>query len=93
MYRMIVMVLKKFEIYMHQLTPNAVVRLGVFIWAMRSQGVHTKADVFCRVHELHYQTKVTPSNKPHNNFGCYNFVYKKDYVTPMLAYWTMWQSY
>jgi hypothetical protein len=27
-------VLKKFEIYLHQLTPNAIVRLSVFIWAL-----------------------------------------------------------
>ena len=27
-------VLKKFEIYLHQLTPNAIVRLNVFIWAL-----------------------------------------------------------
>jgi hypothetical protein len=31
-------VLKNFEIYLHQLTPNAIVRLSVFIWALRSQG-------------------------------------------------------
>jgi hypothetical protein len=36
---MVVEVLKKFNIYLHQLTPNAMVRLGVFIWAVRSQGV------------------------------------------------------
>ena len=27
-------VLKKFEIYLHQLTPNAIVRISVFIWAL-----------------------------------------------------------
>lgn len=54
MYRMIVKVLKNFEICMHQLTPNAIVRLGVFIWIMQSQRVHTEADAFCRVQELHY---------------------------------------
>jgi hypothetical protein len=31
-------VLKNFEIYLHQLTPNAIVRLSVFIRALRSQG-------------------------------------------------------
>jgi hypothetical protein len=36
---MIVDVLENFEIYLHQLTPNAIVRLSVFIWALRSQGV------------------------------------------------------
>jgi hypothetical protein len=27
-------VLKNFEIYLHQLTPNAIVRLSVYIWAL-----------------------------------------------------------
>src|SRR5688572_29872949 len=35
---MIADVLKKFGIYLHQLTPNAIVRLSVYIWALRSQG-------------------------------------------------------
>jgi hypothetical protein len=35
---MIADVLEKFGIYLHQLTPNAVVRLSVYIWALRSQG-------------------------------------------------------
>jgi hypothetical protein len=77
----------------HQLTPNAIVKLGVFIWVIRSQGVRTEANAFCRVHELHYQTKARPSDKLHNNFGYYNFVYRRDYVAPMLAYQTKWHSY
>jgi hypothetical protein len=36
--RMIADVLKKFGIYLHQLTPNVIVRLSVYIWALRSQG-------------------------------------------------------
>jgi hypothetical protein len=36
MHEMIAKVLKKFEIYLHQLTPNAIVRLSVFICALRS---------------------------------------------------------
>jgi hypothetical protein len=35
---MIADVLEKFGIYLHQLTPNAIVRLSVYIWALRSQG-------------------------------------------------------
>jgi hypothetical protein len=35
---MIADVLKKFGIYLHQLTPNAIIRLSVYIWALRSQG-------------------------------------------------------
>jgi hypothetical protein len=51
---MIVVVLKNFEIYLHQLTPNAIVRLSVYIWALQSQGMSPDAEAFCRVHELHY---------------------------------------
>jgi hypothetical protein len=51
---MIWVVLKNFEIYLHQLTPNAIVRLNIFIWALRSQGMSPDAEAFCRVHELHY---------------------------------------
>ena len=36
LYEMIGEVLKRFEIYLHQLTPNAIVRLSVYIWALRS---------------------------------------------------------
>ena len=57
LYEMIGEVLKKFEIYLHQLTPNAIVRLSVYIWALRSQGKSANAEGFCRVHELCYQTK------------------------------------
>jgi hypothetical protein len=32
--KMIVVVLKKFGIYLHQLTPNAIVWLSVYIWAL-----------------------------------------------------------
>jgi hypothetical protein len=36
LYEMIAEVLKRFEIYLHQLTPNAIVRLSVYIWALQS---------------------------------------------------------
>jgi hypothetical protein len=44
---MIADVLKKFGIYLHQLTPNAIVRLSVYIWALRSQGVESFVEGFC----------------------------------------------
>jgi hypothetical protein len=71
-------VLKKFEIYLHQLTPNAIVRLSVYIWALRSQGVEPFAEGFCRIHELHYQTKAREDGL-HENFGSYNFCLPQKY--------------
>jgi hypothetical protein len=84
-------VLKNFEIYLHQLTPNAIVRLSVFIWTLRSQGMSPDAEAFCRVHELHYQTKARADGL-HENFGCYNFAYRKDTKAPVLSYRTKWPT-
>jgi hypothetical protein len=84
---MIADALENFEIYLHQLTPNAIVRLSVFIWDLRSQGVEPLAEAFCRVHELHYQTKAREDGL-HENFGCYNFAYRKDMKTLVVSYRT-----
>jgi hypothetical protein len=88
---MIADVLENFEIYLHQLTPNAIVRLSVYIWALRSQGVEPHAEAFCRVHELHYQTNAR-EDRLHENFGCYNFSYRKDMKTPVVSYHTKWPT-
>jgi hypothetical protein len=77
LHEMIGEVLKNFEIYFHQLTPNAIVRLSVYIWALRSQGMSPNAEAFYWVHELHNQTKARADGL-HKNFGCYNFAYRKD---------------
>jgi hypothetical protein len=84
-------VLEKFGIYLYQLTPNAIVRLSVYIWALRSQGVEPLAEGFCRAHELHYQTKAREDGL-HENFGCYNFAYHKDAKSPVINYRTKWPA-
>jgi hypothetical protein len=84
-------VVDNYEIYLHQLTPNAIVRLSIYIWALRSQGMDPNAEAFCRVHELHYQTKAR-AERLHENFGCYNFVYRKDMKAPVLSYRTKWPT-
>jgi hypothetical protein len=84
-------VLDNFEVFLHQLTPNAIVRLNIFIWALRSQGMNPNAEAFCRVHELHYQTKAR-EDRLHENFGCYNFAYHKDTKAPVLSYRTKWPT-
>jgi hypothetical protein len=71
LHKMLVEVLKTFEIYLHQLTPKALITVGVFIWAMRSRELEPDARCFCNIHELSYQTKATEKEQYHNNFGCY----------------------
>jgi hypothetical protein len=53
----VVEVLKIFEIYLHQLTPEAIIRMNIFVWAMKSQGLEPNAKSFCNIHELLYETK------------------------------------
>ena len=50
-------VLKLFKVYLHQLTPNAIVRLGLFAWAARSEGAKASARAFAAAHRLHHQLK------------------------------------
>jgi hypothetical protein len=49
---MIVKILQCYEAYLHQLIMNAIVRLSIFIWVVRSQGGHIDADAFCKLHDL-----------------------------------------
>jgi hypothetical protein len=34
--RFMVEVLKTYQIFLHQITPEAVIRMGIFVWAVRS---------------------------------------------------------
>jgi hypothetical protein len=71
--RFLVEVLKTFEIFLHQITLEAIIRMGFFIWAVRSEGLQPSAKCFYNMHELLYETKATGKEQYHNNFGCYGF--------------------
>jgi hypothetical protein len=53
--------------------------------------VEPLAKTFCRVHKLHYQTKAREDGL-HENFGCYNFAYRKDMKTSVVSYRTKWPT-
>jgi hypothetical protein len=89
LHKMLVEVLKTFEIYLYQLTPKALIKVGVFIWAMRSQGLEPDANYFCNIHELSYQTKAVRKEQYHNNFECYSFVYRSDVRCPVQTFQKM----
>jgi hypothetical protein len=55
--RFLVEVLKIYQIYLHQITPEAIIRMEIFVWAIRSQGLEPSAKCFCNMHELVYETK------------------------------------
>ena len=55
--RFVVEVLKIYQVYLHQLTPEAIIRMGIFVWAVKSQGLEPSAKSFCNIHELVYEMK------------------------------------
>jgi hypothetical protein len=50
--RFVVEVLKTYQIFLHQITPEAIIRMRIFVWAVRSQGLEPSAKCFCSMHEL-----------------------------------------
>jgi hypothetical protein len=71
--RFVVEVLKIYQVYLHQLTPEAIIRMGIFVWAIKSQDLEPNVKSFCNMHELLYETKPWGKEQYHNNFGCYSF--------------------
>jgi hypothetical protein len=55
--KFVVEVLKTYQIFLHQITPKAIIRMGISVWAVRSQGLEPSAKCFCSMHELSYETK------------------------------------
>jgi hypothetical protein len=86
LHKVFVEVLKRFEIYLNQLTPEALIRVEVFKWPVSSQGIESDADCFCNICELHFQTKATGKEQYHNNFGCYTFLYWLDDRCPIQTF-------
>jgi hypothetical protein len=88
--RFVVEVLKTYQIFLHQLTPEAIIRMGIFVWAVRSQGVEPSAKCFCSMHELSYEMKATGKEQYHNNFGCYGFVARSGSSYPVPTFQKRW---
>jgi hypothetical protein len=88
--KFVVEVLKIFQIFLHQITPKAIMRMGIFVWAVRSQGLEPSAKCFCSMHELLYETKATGKEQYHNNFGCYGFIACPNASHPVPTFWKRW---
>jgi hypothetical protein len=88
--KFVVEVLKIYQVYLHQITPEAIIRMGVFVWAMRSQGLEPNAKSFCNLHELVYETKPWGKEQYHNNFGCYSFGARSGSSCPVPTFRKRW---
>jgi hypothetical protein len=88
--RILVEVLKIFQIFLHQLTPEAIIRMGLFVWAVTSQLLEPIAKCFCSMHELLHETKATSKEQYHNNFGCYGFIARSNASYPVPTFQKRW---
>jgi hypothetical protein len=88
--KFLVEVLKIFQIFLHQITPEAIIRMGLFVWAVRSQGLEPSAKCFCNMHELLYETKASGKEQYHNNFCCYGFVARSNASYPVPTFRKRW---
>jgi hypothetical protein len=86
----VVEVLKIYQVYLHQITPEAIIRIGIFVWAVRSQGLEPNAKSLCSMHELLYETKPWGKEQYHNNFGCYSFVARSGSSCPVPTFRKRW---
>jgi hypothetical protein len=88
--KFVVEVLKTYQIFLHQITPEAIIRMGVFVWAVRSQGLEPSAKCFYSMHELLYETKAMGKEQYHNNFGCYGFIARPNASHPVPTFRKRW---
>jgi hypothetical protein len=52
--RFVIEVLKIYQVYLNS---EAIIRMEIFVWAVRSQSLEPNAKSFCSMHELLYETK------------------------------------
>jgi hypothetical protein len=88
--KFVVEVLKIYQIFLHQITTEAIIRMGIFVWAVRSQGLEPSAKCFYSMHELQYETKAMGKEKYHNNFGCYGFIARPNASHPVPTFRKRW---
>jgi hypothetical protein len=88
--KFVVEVLKTYQIFLHQITPEAIIRMGIFVWAVKSQGLEPSAKCFCSMHELLYETKAMGKEQYHNNFGCYGFIARPNASHPVPTFRKRW---
>jgi hypothetical protein len=88
--KFLVEVLKTFQIFLHQITLEAIIRMGIFVWAVRSQGLEPSAKCFCNMHELLNETKAMGKEQYHNNFGCYGFIAHPNASHPVPTFRKRW---
>jgi hypothetical protein len=94
----VVDILRYFNIYLHQLTPNAILRLSVYKWICCTTKIKPSAEGFASAHQVHHQRRTVFEEEGDQTvekdcqFGFLNFSYKSSVVSPVTAYRNKWPS-
>jgi hypothetical protein len=88
--KFVVEVLNTYQIFLHQITPEAIIRMGIFVWAVRSQGLEPSEKCFCNMHKLLYEMKAMGKEQYHNNFRCYGFIARPNASHPVPTFQKRW---
>jgi hypothetical protein len=75
-HRFVAEVLQRFDVQIHQLTPNAVVALAKYVWAVTSYGGQPSVEVFAKKYCLHWQKRKVGSKIA--QFGSCTFTSRTD---------------
>jgi hypothetical protein len=57
LHQAVVDILRYFDIYLHQLTPNAILHLSVYMWIYRTTKIKPSAEGFASAHQVHHQRR------------------------------------
>jgi len=95
----VVDILKHCGVYLHQLTPNAFVRLNIYMWVCKSTKIKASVEGFLYAHKVHKLSKAQLHTHPSKGdvekecqFACLNFTYKPHVLFPVMAYLNKWPN-
>lgn len=89
---LVVGALKRFNLRFHQLNPSSFVKLSIYVWGCKSQGVEPDLDGFVCLHRVHPQPrKVKVGDRELlGQFGVCTFVYRTGTEVPVQAQKNKW---
>jgi hypothetical protein len=95
----VVRIHRNFDMYLHHLTPNAVLQLSVYMWASKTMGVSPSVENFVQAHTIHHQPlhmeRMQGSTvvKEEAQFASLNFKYHSNVEAPVVCYKNKWDKY
>ena len=88
-----------FKVYMHQMTPNSIVRLNLYMWLAKTCRLAPSAEGFARAFRVHYQPmKISVQSSGGAEisaipqYDCYTFAFHKNLPCPVAASKNKWAN-